>query len=269
MKKKRQLGLACLVLLCIILIAAGVIVWKHSSSTKETPIRAMYLPFENSGYIMVDQDNETVFTVTMPEELYDQNGKKITEQDLKKGNILNIYGDGIMLESYPGQYPGVTKIQVAEEGTPSDADCYQEIINQLEVKRDPSEIPYLSVEYRTSLAIISADTMKGGYSWTYTVGNEMEQSVVADSLHITHWKDIPVMNVEGDTDMTLNFDLVPKNVYAVRYPADELETDTKGEDAEIQKNDETYVLKAAQKGYLYQIQAEWENGRVEYGFLVK
>lgn len=269
MKKKRQLELTGLVLLCIILIAAGVIVWKDSSSTEETPIRAMYLPFEDSGYIMVDQDNENIFTVTMPEEIYDENGIKITEQDLKKGNILNIYGDGIMLESYPGQYPGVTKIEVVKQGTSSDADSYEEIVKRLEVKKKPSEIPQLSVEYSTSLAVISAVTMKGGYSWTYTAENGMEQSVVADSPHITQWKDIPVMNVEGDADMMLNFDLVPKKVYAVKYLADELEADTEGEDAEIQENDKTYVLKAAQKGYLYQIHAEWENGRVEYGFLVK
>lgn len=111
--QKRKIVLAGLVVLCIILIVTEIVARnRHSNNTEETPIRAMYIPFEDSGYIMVDQDSGTVFTVTMPEEIYDQNGKKITEQDLEKGNILHIYGDGIMLESYPGQYPGVTKIQV-------------------------------------------------------------------------------------------------------------------------------------------------------------
>ena len=30
---------------------------------------------------------------------------------LENGDKVKIYGDGIMLESFPGQYPGVTKIQ--------------------------------------------------------------------------------------------------------------------------------------------------------------
>lgn len=171
MAKRNKIVLSGLVVLGIILIAAGITAWKRSSNTEETPIRAMYIPFEDSGYIMVDQDSGTVFTVTMPEEIYDRDGKKITEKDLNKGNILHIYGDGIMLESYPGQYPGVTKIQVIKEGTPSDADSYQEIVGKLEVKKDPSEIPHLNIEYSTSMAVVSAVTMKGGYSWTYTAEN--------------------------------------------------------------------------------------------------
>ena len=48
----------------------------------------------------------------MPDTILDENGKQITWQELKRGNLLDIYGDGIMLESYPGQYPGVTRIKV-------------------------------------------------------------------------------------------------------------------------------------------------------------
>lgn len=269
MEKKRKTGLIGSLVLCIILIAAGVIVWKRSLNMEETPIRAMYIPTEDPGYILVDQDNGTVFTVAMPEEIHDQNGKKITEKDLKKGNILNIYGDGIMLESYPGQYPGVTKIQVAKEGKESDADQYQEILDQIGQKKEPSEIPHLNVEYRTSLGSVSAVTMEGDYSWTYTAENGTEQNTAADCPHITQWKDIPVMNVDGDTDMTLKFDLVPDKVYVVRYPVSGLDTEITKEKTEIQRDGEDYVLTAAQKGYLYQVLAEWANGQAEYGFSVK
>ena len=41
-----------------------------------------------------------VYTVTMPEEIYDIKGRKITAAELEKGNILTIYGDGIMSVSY-------------------------------------------------------------------------------------------------------------------------------------------------------------------------
>ena len=64
---------------------------------------AMYVPYgTEDGYIMVDQDTGAVFTVTMPDEIYDAEGNPISQEDLEKGNILRILGDGIMLESYPG-----------------------------------------------------------------------------------------------------------------------------------------------------------------------
>ena len=36
------------------------------------------------------------------------------EEALVAGNIVQVTGNGIMLESYPGQYPGITKVEVIE-----------------------------------------------------------------------------------------------------------------------------------------------------------
>lgn len=71
--------------------------------------------------------------------------------------------------------------------------------------------------------------------------------------------------------MMLYFTVLPERVCAVKYPAAESGTAlvSKGEEIELQKEGETYVLPAARKEFLYQIQAEWKNGQVEYGFLVK
>lgn len=79
------------------------------------------------------------------------------------------------------------------------------------------------------------------------------------------------MNVEDDTDMTMHFDVAPEKAHAVKYLEieTEIQTDVESEPAEIRKDGENYVLSGAQKGYRYQIQAEWENGQVEYGFVVK
>ena len=43
--------------------------------------------------------------------IYNKKGKLISDDVLENGDKVKIYGDGIMLESFPGQYPGVTKIQ--------------------------------------------------------------------------------------------------------------------------------------------------------------
>ena len=90
----------------------------------------MYIPGGRDEHLMIDQKNGTIFTVDMPEDIQGKNGKKISQKELKRGNIVAIYGDGIMLESYPGQYPGVSKIKVLKAGKPTDADRYQNVLEQ-------------------------------------------------------------------------------------------------------------------------------------------
>ena len=85
----------------------GILVYNRRLS--ERAIRAMYIPVSENEHLMIDLDSGSVFTVTMPDVILNTKGKKITWQDLKRGNIVRIYGDGIMLESYPGKYPGVSK----------------------------------------------------------------------------------------------------------------------------------------------------------------
>ena len=92
-----------------------------------TAITAMYVPFGEGQYIFVGE-TAGVFTVTAEPgsyEVHDIEGNQIALDQLSKGNMVKIYGDNVMAESYPGQYPGVHRIEVVEEGSPSDADQYQ------------------------------------------------------------------------------------------------------------------------------------------------
>ena len=131
MKKSRKWLWVLLILIVLlgILTAAAV---QMTKTAKENIIRAMYIPFgENGAYVMVDTENGTVFTVKMPEKIFNKDKEQIQAVDLQRGNILDIYGNGEMAESYPGQYMGVTEIHVIEEGDPQDADQYQSIIDEL------------------------------------------------------------------------------------------------------------------------------------------
>lgn len=123
-----------------ILAVVGILVYNHWLSEKS--IRAMYIPVSENEHLMIDLDSKSVFTVTMPDVILNTEGKKITWQELKRGNIVRIYGDGIMLESYPGKYPGVTKIEVVEEGKPSDADPYEKMVDEQRPSKSPSESPF-------------------------------------------------------------------------------------------------------------------------------
>lgn len=208
--------------LLVVLIAIGSGAWfyqKYLEKKEEPPIRVMYIPLGDDDHLMIGQNNGDVFSITMPDTILDENGKQITWQELKRGNLLDIYGDGIMLESYPGQYPGVTRIKVVSQGDPADADQYQDIIDEIWSPRDSSQLPCLNVGYTQSYGVISAVTMQGGYSWTYTDEEGVSQTITADSSKVTMWSDLPIMNIEKTTDMELYFDEQPVEVTAIAYPA--------------------------------------------------
>lgn len=189
--------------LTAIVIAAGSMLVGCQESSSAKPIEAMYIPAGEDGHLMVGEGTGNVFTVTMPDNIQDKNGKKISEEDLNRGDIVAIYGDEIMLESYPGQYPGVTKIKVVKEGKASDADQYQDILDEFWPEKDPGELPYLNIGYCASYGEVSAAATRGGYSWSYADKDGVEQNKTADSAAVTQWPDLPVMNVDGTTDMEL------------------------------------------------------------------
>ena len=191
--------------LTAIVIAAGSMLVGCQESSSAKPIEAMYIPAGEDGHLMVGEGTGNVFTVTMPDNIQDKNGKKISEEDLNRGDIVAIYGDEIMLESYPGQYPGVTKIKVVKEGKASDADQYQDILDEFWPEKDPGELPYLNIGYCASYGEVSAAATRGGYSWSYADKDGVEQNKTADSAAVTQWPDLPVMNVDGTTDMELHY----------------------------------------------------------------
>lgn len=113
MRKNRKIAAAvgAVLLILIIMIAAAAI-------RNGYPLKAVYLEKEDGDGIFVNLTAEYPFTGTIPEgELYDEAGGEITEQDLNSGDVVNIYGNGIMAESYPAQYHGITKIERTEQGT--------------------------------------------------------------------------------------------------------------------------------------------------------
>lgn len=285
--KKNKKWLWGLLVLVILLAGLTVVVMKMSQTAKENIIRAMYVPYGESGsYVMIDIENGTVFTVNMPENIFDINGEKMEPSDLKKGNILDIYGNGIMAESYPGQYMGVTEIHVVEEGKPEDADQYQQIIDGLYFEPDPAQIPYLSATYRTEQAIVTVAIPNGSYSWSYENENGQTTEVEADSAHVLMWEEelLGDVSIGEATDVELAFDKKPKEVQVSRWEAqyrddqDYLNDNPDGETVELTTDEEAvtssvqkvtkWILKA-EPGYIYRVKAIWENGMVEYGFLTK
>ena len=88
----------------------------------EKPMTAVYFHTDDNSWYFADLDTDTIFSGTIPDKLTDENGKKLTEEDMTDGDVYLIYGDGIMLQSFPGQYPGITKMVRKEQGNQEKAD---------------------------------------------------------------------------------------------------------------------------------------------------
>lgn len=241
-----------------------------AGETEEIESRAMYVPIAQDVYVFVDQDTDMVFTITFPEEIYNIEGDKITREELEKGNIVKLYGNGIMLESYPGQYPGISRIEVIEEGSPSDADRYQDIVDQIYQEPDPAEPPTMNVEYTTELAAATVMINRGGYEWVYVDKDGLSNAVAADSIHVLNWgEELADIKIKEPIDVILSFSQTPVQVEAVRYDSALMGTDNipEGEKVEVEKTDGVFGISQVESGYVYEITGIWENGRATYGFL--
>lgn len=260
----------------IIFIFAGVLIWMFmgkggKQEMEQEAISAMYIPFGEKGHIFVSEQ-AGVFTVTFPEEIYDIDGNKITRDQLVRGNVVKIYGNGIMLESYPGQYPGVTRIEVTKQGDPSDADEYQNLVDEIYTEPDPAEPPTMNLGYSTDLASVVVIVNRGGYEWVYTDDDYLSNAVVADAAHVLQWKvgeELVDVKIAEPLDITLYFSKMPEEVEAVRYDSALLgaEDIPEGEKVSVTKKDGEFVLTDVTAGYVYDVTGIWENGRANYGFI--
>lgn len=97
----------------------------------EKPMTAVYFQADVGSWYFADLDTDTIFSGTIPDKLTDENGKKMTEADMQDGDVYLIYGDDIMLESFPGQYPGITKLVRKEQGNQEKADQYRQQLSSV------------------------------------------------------------------------------------------------------------------------------------------
>lgn len=254
-----------------VVLMLGIVCFGAGCSAKpdEYVCKAMYVPFGIDSYVMVEQEKGNVFTVFMPEEIYNLSGEKITPDYLQKGNILEITGDGLMMESYPAQYPGVTKIRVIEEGNAQDAEQYQHIIDEIYVEPDPSEPPSLQIERRTPLIASCTLATRGSYQWSWLVNEntgEM-QSTIACGSPVLEWKEISRVSLDKPDRLNLLFTKEPDSVSVERWPESQKGSDSNAdpETIDVQQENGTWYIDA-EPGYIYAVYGKWTDGNVEYGF---
>lgn len=239
--------------------------------------KAVFLAEDSGEWYLGDLEHGSIYVTQTPSDiLYDENGNPLDPSEVKKGDFLQIEGDGIMLESYPGQYPGITRICKISGGTKADAEKFGEELSQILPEKDPSEIPFLNLCYTQPDAQVTAMATQGGYTWSYVDEDGNGQNVVADSPFILEWSelnDLNTANDEGKTDLELVFSEEPDSVTAERWPAEDRGKDfggdyPAGEHVSV-NHAESWSIPGAEAGYIYEVDAVFENGTVTYGFEVK
>ena len=271
MRKNRKIAAAvgAVLLILIIMIAAAAI-------RNGYPLKAVYLEKEDGDGIFVNLTAEYPFTGTIPEgELYDEAGGEITEQDLNSGDVVNIYGNGIMAESYPAQYHGITKIERTEQANQTYIQEYGHYLDELFIEKDPSRLPYLNVCYSDELvsaAVMIPEALS--CTWTYEENGE-SRTITTDAPHVLQTEPTEVTKLSVPMTMELEFDEKPESVQILSWDDSLLEqyqdsaaAIPEGTPVEVQENEKGNTEFTAQPGCVYLVQGQWENGTVDYGFRV-
>lgn len=241
---------------------------------EEIPIRAVYLKNNSGGELFVDLEHETPFFGTIPDVIEDEEGNALSPDALKHGDVYLLYGDQIMMQSYPGQYPGITRMVRQEEESQTYIDKYQEYLERFCPEPDTSQPPELSVSYSQPEALVTASVTRGGYQWERKLENGEAEQMTTDAACILEWTELADVTLTEKTGFRLLFTYEPQSVEVRRWPVSEWrEPGTGGETSEgetvkVEKGEEGFGFEG-EAGYVYQVIGTWLEGKAEYGFYTR
>ena len=264
---------------------------------KDGDLRAMLLVDPDGNQYFVDIHSGSFFTTAIPDNLTDETGAALSQSDLTAGDILDITGDGIMLESYPGQYPGVTKMVRVKDGTPEDAAVYADLIDSVYRPADPSERPFLNADYEDDLAATTVMLTEGNYDWTYTKADGTTATDRSSGSHILEWDTLNDTVLAAGTQVYFRSSSQPAHLTVTRFPislwkgyqngsaegssaaeeatiaASEAEIrraaeQDNGEEVPVSEDESGFYI-SADPDYVYLISATWPSGTIEYGFYTR
>lgn len=238
---------------------------------------ALVALLDDGSILLIDQDTESPYYPGLDTaRIVDADASEISADALASGNVVRVTGNGIMLESYPAQYPGITAIAIIDEGAPDDLEPYADMISELNVERDPAEPAQATVEYRTEQALVSLMPQTNGYTWSYEENGE-GVTVTADVADPVQAKADDLINAQVDspTDATVFFDVPASDLRVTRWSeadisgaADPNSISLPGEDVQVTASDGAYTF-TIEPGCRYFFEATFDAGTVGYLFTVR
>ena len=151
--KRKRIIIAVIIIILILLVLISILL----KLKKDGPLYNSKTTIE---VIVVKTDENSLLAMGLDSSLYSIGTKDYSNLELKKGQKLLIYFDGIVLESYPAHLSNITKIEIIEEESNVEIPenilryCYSSIdnvnvtINELKTSgitltiTDTNEIPY-------------------------------------------------------------------------------------------------------------------------------
>lgn len=226
--------------------------------------------------LFVDQETQTPY---IPTDLDDAtiivDGQQTDEDALVAGNIVQVTGNGIMLESYPGQYPGITKVEVVETGSPADAEQYADIVDTVFAAPDQSQVPVGSLSYKTDQADVSVVLNPYDFDWQWQTDDGQTSTSEVDGFAAdgngTLNETLGDARISGAVDAFVAFSVNPTSVEIERQPlaqgdTPKIDPQGEGEDVPYTLGDDGTVALRIEPNYLYEVNATFPQGEADYAF---
>lgn len=259
------------------------------ASTPEDATNTAMVAYANEGqFLFVDQDTQTPYIPTdLERATITSGGQQIEPSQLEAGNVVLVTGDGIMMESYPGQYPNIFKVEVLEKGSPADAEQYSELVSEIFAPADPAQVPTGSLSYTTDLAQVSVVLNPVSWEWSYPATDTSAAGVSSSDNAQMPWStdgklasDVSDARIPQQLNATATFSAKPDSVSVQRMPlimgdatADSAdpgahyvagdEQASEGVDFDLVDGTPTFPI---EPNYLYVLKVDFASGHVEYAF---
>lgn len=211
------------------------------------------------------------------DEIYGADGEHITEAELDMGDRVKVVSNGVVLETYPGSYEKVYRVEVMKKADEAEREAcirrYQEALSGYYTEPDPSVPPSIQLSYtegQTASCIVPA---RGGYQWSWELEDGQTRTAAADMPFITEWQNLTeVALTEADQELEIllgkeNADAV--TVFCWSEDVKNMEEVPEGESVKAEYRDGRWYLTETKRGYYYLIHVSWGENYVEYGFFSK
>lgn len=238
--------------------------------------RAIVLQVKDDTALFADEANGTVYFPTVPAGgLFGMDGAPIDLADLQPGNIVEVTGNGIMLESYPGQYPGIERIALVEEGSPDSVAPYQDVLTQVFAEPDPYAVPSGYIEYRTDMAATSVALDPVSSTWDASDGFRKVTDGTIITVDGLLRDDVPNVRIGAATEATIGFGIPFMDVQVSRQPLIVLDDGKMRIDGTSESTEEVPLGCAStdearlmiEPGFAYTVNGFFEHGNATYGLI--
>ena len=235
---------------------------QQSQQAQQQVTQAMVVVLEDGTALFVDTDTNVPYLPLVSDDalVVDADGNQLGLSGLRTGNVVSVTGDGAMLQSYPAQYPGISRVELVEQGAPEDAERYHELVNELEDDVAALGVPTAVVEYESSLGKVDAFVTPLGDDWCDDPQAALSEACQADASALHD------ITVDGPTRVELDFDADPTLVIVTRVADGSPAGSAEAVQTTVVDGDLTLEV---EPGYRYLMSATFAHGRTASAFLVR